>query len=118
MGNTQPDILIQIVFPIVLLGMNLIMTIGVAVIIFFMRGKRDSDRDQFKELKDSDEKLAKELRAKDEKLADDLTQFKTKLPHQYVLRDDFIRILTSFDHKLDAQVEALNKIQASIREKL
>jgi hypothetical protein len=49
-------------------------------------------------------------RAQDEKIEaikDDFHAFKAALPQQYVLRDDFIRVMTGFDAKLDRLAELI-----------
>lgn len=93
----------SLLISIVLIFLNLALTCGVGIIAFFLRDYRGSIERRF------DEQAAKV-----EKVVDDLHDFKAALPQIYVLRDDFVRAMTGFDHKLDRQWEAIQQVRREI----
>ena len=94
----ETQIITKMVIPLVILVLNVVLTALVGLVMFFMRDFRGSIRDQFS----GQEK-------KIEAVKDDFSEFKARLPQQYVLRDDFIRTITAFDAKLDRMGENVSK---------
>lgn len=94
----ETQIITKMVIPLVILVLNVVLTALVGLVMFFMRDFRGSIREKFSE---QDKKI--------DGVKDDLSEFKARLPQQYVLRDDFIRTITAFDTKLDRMGENVNK---------
>ncbi len=88
---------------VVLIFLNLVLTVGVAVIAFFLKDYKSGIKERF----DGQEK-------KIEKVAQDLSDFQLSMPHHYVLRDDWLRSMAGFDHKLDQQRTILAEIQKTL----
>ncbi len=82
--------------------LNLILTVLVGLLMFFLKGFQRSIRDRFKEDQERIEKIETELHA-----------FKEKMPEKYVLRDDWLRTMAAFDAKLDRIQEAVNELRAN-----
>jgi septal ring factor EnvC (AmiA/AmiB activator) len=45
---------------------------------------------------------------------DDLNHFKAQVPHQYVMREDFIRSVSVLDHKMDRFGEELTTLNKNV----
>lgn len=93
----------SLVVSIVLIFLNLVLTVGVATIAFFLKDYRSGIKEKFG---DQDKRI--------EKVAQDLSDFQLAMPHNYVLRDDWLRSMAGFDHKLDQQRVLLVEIQREI----
>jgi flagellar basal body-associated protein FliL len=96
--STAPSTLYPLI--IVILVALLLTTLG--LVGWFLREMRESFRTEQKtQQQDID------------KVRDDLAEFKASLPHQYVLRDDYVRTMINFDRKLDSMardISSINKI--------
>ena len=88
--------LLVLVIPGVLLLMQLVVGGLITWLIAIQKSGRAEALDRRKA---QDEKI--------EGIKDDLHAFKAALPQQYVLRDDFIRVMTGFDAKLDRLAELI-----------
>lgn len=89
--------LYKILWPILLTILSLALTI----IGYFIKDIRQN-------LKDTQSKHEQEIT----KVRDDLTSLITSLPHTYVLRDDFLRVISCLEMKVDTigrDVGELNK---------
>lgn len=69
---------------------QLVITIVIGVITYFL-----------KETKKANDKAIEENKGEINNIRKELTDFKENMPFHYVLRDDFIRAITSIDKKLD-----------------
>lgn len=70
-----------------------------------------------KEVRDNIRERLQEQRAEIQAVREDLAQFKAAAPHQYVLREDFIRSISVLDHKMDrlgAEIAALSQNVAKL----
>lgn len=91
---------LQVVFPIVVILLQVIIGIVLAVMGFFLK----------RYVKQQDEKN-QEVDRRIEKLTDDLGGFKASLPHAYVLREDWIRNMTTFDYKLESVRKGIDALR-------
>lgn len=70
-------------------------------------------------LKDIRTTLKKELEDHDEDIdaiKEDLAKFKASLPRNFVMRDDFLRAISTLDHKMDSLSNNVNEISKSLSE--
>jgi len=95
-GNGEINWLVLAIIPLVLLVVQLVVGGLITWLIAIQKSGRAEALDRRKA---QDEKI--------EGIKDDLHAFKAALPQQYVLRDDFIRVMTGFDAKLDRLAELI-----------
>lgn len=71
-----------------------------------------------KDIRASINKSQEDQKGEIKELQNDLTKFKMTVAHQYVLKDDYIRTIASFDKKMDDVVDKISEINRSIIELL
>lgn len=79
------------------------LSIAAGVIAFFLKDLRFQMREKEK--------------AQDtaiDRLEGDLADFKASLPRNYVLRDDFIRTMATFDHKIDGMARDISEVNKNV----
>lgn len=84
--NTAPTS----VYPLVIVVLAILFLAAMSVVTYLL-----------KDLKASFEKAQKKQDDDIDKVADDLSALKASLPLTYVLRDDFIRAVSTLDRKID-----------------
>ncbi len=93
----------QFITPIFLFGLGVVS----AVIGWFLRDLRRSIKDQFVRVNAKMDKLASTAEEKPDRIERDLNQLKADLPRDFVLRDDYIRVTTIQEAKLDKIINRL-----------
>ncbi len=73
--------------------------IGIGVIGYFLKSLHRDIREKFAE---AEKKIAQVER--------DFMEFKALMPRQYVLKDDYIRTIASFDLKLDSMDKKMDSL--------
>ena len=90
----------------------LILTTIIAVIAFFLKDLKKRNDDDHIEFGRKIEKVKTESDTKIDAIRENVNNFIATLPHNYVLRDDFLRAISSMDMKMDKiamDVGELNK---------
>lgn len=77
------------------------------------RALRNSDK-RFERI----EETLKDEQAKRDQLERDFLDFVAKMPERYVARDDWIRLATTIDAKMDRLVEKFSKFQVDVLDRL
>jgi len=90
-------------FELALLAVGCTLGLASGVIAFYLREVRRSLREDCGE-------LAQELSG----LRRDLARLEAALPEKYVLRDDFVRSVVAFDHKLDTLARELSLVGRNV----
>lgn len=82
---------------------NLALGVLVSLVLWQMRELRSSLKERISEQGQD----LKELR-------DDLNRFKAAVPHQYVLREDFVRAVATLEQKIDRLGEHLGELNRNV----
>lgn len=91
------------VYPAALFFLLLLVAVLVGIVAYFLKDIRSS-------LKDEQAKQDAAIKV----VAGDLAELKEKLPHKYVLRDDFTRAIAALDHKFDVVMKEISEINKSL----
>lgn len=67
-----------------------------------------------KEIRDGIKERQREQAAEIKEVREDLNRFKATVPHQYVLREDFVRAISVLDHKMDRFGEELSSLNRNV----
>ncbi len=93
--------------PIILTIVVPVVSLLIGVVGYLLKDIRSSLKDNVKDHKEEIEQLKK-----------DLANFKTMVAHQYVHKDDYIRVTASFDKKMDDVVKEIAELNKNVSELL
>lgn len=99
---------------LVIIVFQLLLTVVISMGAFYFKQLKKTI-DEFKALV---EKRLREGEARFEKIEENLAEFKTEVYKGFVYKEDFIRILGSFECKFKEMMELIEKSFAGIKERI
>lgn len=91
-----------------------ILSCALGIIGYFLKDIRASVNTQLGDTKDELQRVKNDTKKEIQEVKDDLADFKALLPHQYVMREDFIRAVSGLDHKVDGIGKEITEINKNI----
>jgi hypothetical protein len=93
-------------------GVTAIMTVLGAFILMYLRELKDKARSGEEKAKEVEQKMQAELRD----VRQDAHEFREKVAEKYVTRDDFVRIVSGLDERLETGFKTLSSQVGDVRQ--